>query len=91
MDENSNLSNADLKKILMETSDLKDFLKGKVVAGGIVNTARATMAAKLAKTMQLNDALKSARVQINDVNPGFMLERYQQEEKVFVLPLPSLL
>ena len=90
IDENPNLSNEDLKKILMETSDLKDFMIGKVLSGGIVNTSRAMAAAKLTKTMQIEDAVKAARVQINDVNPGFMFNE-QSEGDAFVLPLPSLL
>ena len=91
VDTNPNLSNGDLKRILMETSDLKDFLKGKVYSRGIVNTPRAVTAAKLALTMQITDAVNAARVQINDVNPGFMFEHnIADEEGVFVLPLPSL-
>jgi len=56
-----------LKKILMKTADLKDFLKGKAVSSGIVNTDGEVMAAKLALTQQLDQALEAARVQINDV------------------------
>jgi len=89
VDTNPNLSNSDLKKILIETSDLKDFMKGKVAANGIVNTDRAITAAKLALTMQINDALQAARVQINDVPAGFGLSENNKEEG-FVLPLPSL-
>jgi len=89
IDANPNLSNSDLKRLLMETSDLKDFLKGKVYSRGIVNTPRAMRAAKLALSMQITDAVNAARVQINDVNPGFISER-QGEEDAFVMPLPSL-
>ncbi len=88
VDSNPNLSNSDLKKILMETSDLKDFLKGKVASMGIVNTARAITAAKLALTMQISDAVQAARVQINDIPATFT--KNGKEEASFVLPLPSL-
>lgn len=88
VDANPNLSNSDLKKILMETSDLKEFLKGKVAAAGIVNTNRAITAAKLALTMQLNDALNAARVQVNDVPVSF--SKAGRSEEAFVMPLPSL-
>lgn len=88
VDANSNLSNGDLKKILMETSDLKEFLSGKVASGGIVNINRAVTAAKLALTMQLNDALNAARVQVNDVKTPFTLERTREEG--IVLPMPTL-
>jgi cell wall-associated protease len=89
IDANPNLSNSDLKKILMQTADLKDFLKGKVVSSGIVNTDRAIMAAKLALTMQLDQALESARVQINDVQ-GQQFMGVKNEENTFVLPMPML-
>lgn len=89
-DANPNLSNSDLKKILMETSDLKDFLKGKVASSGIVNTDRAMMAAKLSLTMQLDQALSSARVQINDVSTQ-SFSNVKAADEAFVLPLPSLL
>lgn len=88
VDENPNLSNSDLKTILMETSDAKSFLKGKVASAGIVNTNRAITAAKFALTMQLNDALSAARVQINDVPATFGKTRSSEES--FVLPVPSL-
>jgi subtilisin family serine protease len=89
-DANPNLSNSDLKKILMETSDIKDFLKGKVASSGIVNTDRAMMAAKLSLTMQLDQALSSARVQINDVSTQ-SFSNVKAADEAFVLPLPSLL
>jgi subtilisin family serine protease len=88
VDSNPNLSNSDLKKILIETSDYKDFMSGKVASKGIVNTNRAITAAKLALTMQINDALNAARVQINDVPPSFT--KGKASEAAFVLPLPSL-
>ena len=88
MDANPNLSNSDLKKILMETSDLKEFLKGKVASSGIVNTTRAISAAKLALTMQINDAVQAARVQVNDVPAPFTKANFAEES--YVLPLPSL-
>jgi subtilisin family serine protease len=89
IDANPNLSNSDLKKILMQTADLKDFLKGKVVSSGIVNTDRAIMAAKLALTQQLDQALEAARVQINDVQSQQFMG-VKNEENTFVLPLPML-
>jgi len=87
-DQNPNLSNSDLKKILMETADMKDFLKGKVVSSGIVNTDRAIMAAKLTLTMQLDQALSNARVQINDVSTA--QAAFGTDGASFMLPLPSI-
>lgn len=90
VDANPSLSNTDLKKILMETSDTKDFLKGKVVSGGIVNLNRAVMASKMAKSMDLTKAIQSARLQVNDVSTGFMKGFNESEYEGFVLPMPSL-
>lgn len=89
IDQNPNLSNSDLKKILMDTADLKDFLKGMVHSGGIVNTDRAIMAAKLSLSMQLDQALQTARVQINDVS-SLPLRNTSKDEASFMLPLPSI-
>jgi len=91
VDANPNLTNAEVKRILMETVDMKDFLKGKVRAAGIVNTSRAVTAGKLALTMQLSDAVRESRMMVNDVNPGFMPFIDQtDEDSALVLPLPSL-
>ena len=89
IDQNPSLSNSDLKKILMDTTDLKDFLKGKVVSGGVVNTKRAVMAAKMSKSMDLNQAIKSAYLQVNDVSVPFNKTKGDDFEG-FVLPMPSL-
>ena len=89
VDQNPSLSNSDLKRILMETSDQKEFLKGKVMSGGIVNTDRALMAARLSKSMQLGQAIKSAQIQITDVKlPAF--ESINGENEGYVLPMPGL-
>jgi subtilisin family serine protease len=91
IDANPSLSNSDLKKILMETVDQKDFLKGMVISGGIVNTSRAIMAATMSKSMQLSDAINSARLQVNDVNSGFMFESMSHDDyEGYVMPMPSL-
>ncbi len=91
LDENASLSNSDVKTILMASADLKDFLKGKVVSSGIVNTKRAVMAAKLSKSMQLNDAIASSRLQVNDVDGStFYKNGRPTDYEGFVMPLPSL-
>jgi subtilisin family serine protease len=88
VDENPALSNSDIKKLLMETSDTKAFLKGKVVSGGIVNADRAILAAKMSKSMELSNAIQSARMQVSDVQTG---PTQATEEATFVLPLPSMI
>jgi len=91
IDANPSLSNSDLKKILMDTSDQKSFLQGKVVSGGIVNVARAIMASSLAKSMQLTDAIQAARLQVNDVDTGITTERLGADDyEGYVMPMPSL-
>jgi subtilisin family serine protease len=89
LDANPALSNLDLKKILMATADLKDFLKGKVASGGIVNLNRAVTAGRLSRSMQLADAIQAARVQVSDVNTRH-LESFGIQREGYVLPLPGL-
>jgi hypothetical protein len=52
-----------------------------------VNTNRALTAAKFALTMQINEAVDAARVQINDIPVPFTK---QSNEEAFVMPLPTL-
>jgi subtilisin family serine protease len=89
LDQNPSLSHSDLKKIIMDTSDQKDYLKGKVASGGVINTERALAAAQLAKTMQLGDAIDRAKAQISDViETAGKVAGFQEDS--MVLPLPSL-
>lgn len=57
---NPELSSGELKRILMETVDVKNFLKGKVKTSGMVNSERALVAAELSKTMKLKKAIVEA-------------------------------
>lgn len=88
LDENPSLSNSDIKKLLMETSDVKSYLKDKVVSSGIVNPNRALAAAKMATSMELSAAIESARMQINDVSTDSIKGT---EGPAFVMPLPSMI
>jgi cell wall-associated protease len=87
LDANPALSNSDLRKVMMETSDVKAFLKGKVSSEGIVNLGRAVLAAKLSKSGQLSDAIASSRLQINDVSVDAF---HDLSEEGFVMPMPEL-
>jgi subtilisin family serine protease len=89
LDQNPALSNSDVKAILMSTSDMKEFLKGKVASGGIVNQSRAVMAARLSTGMQLAAAIQAARVQVSDVEGG-LFESKDSGFEGYVLPLPGL-
>ena len=89
LDENPALTNAEVKQILMGTVDLKDFLKGKVASGGIVNTNRSLMAAKLSRTLSVSESISSSRLQVNDVQENPTKWNTNGYEG-FVMPLPTL-
>jgi hypothetical protein len=89
IDANPALSNADVKRILMGTSDQKSFLRGMVTSGGIVNAGRAMLAARLATTMDVAKAMESARMQVTDVQAGFY-ESADFGNEGYVIPMPGL-
>jgi cell wall-associated protease len=80
---------AEIKRTLMETVDVKDFLKGKVKTSGIVNRHRAVQAARLARTMSLDSALRQARVDVRDMGETAVDRSSMAHEDLLVLPLPS--
>src|SRR5690606_13650271 len=63
---NKSLTVAEVKKIIMETVDKKDFLTGKVKAEGVVNEERAYYAAKLSKRYNLDQALSLSNQAVGD-------------------------
>lgn len=69
-DANPALKPVDIKRILMGTVDAKSFLKGKVLAGGIVNTSRAVVAAELSRSLSINDAISRSLTAVRDVEPS---------------------
>ena len=88
IDANPKLSNPQVKEILMATVDFKDFLKGKVVSGGIVNPERATLAARLSTSMSVSLAVSAARAQVGDVTESRRSPTSEYEG--YVMPLPTL-
>ena len=64
--ENPDLGPQDLKKIIMATVDVKAELKGKVKSSGIVNRARALVAATLSRSQPLEGAIAEARKTVSD-------------------------
>jgi hypothetical protein len=56
-DLNPALSAAQLKKMIMATVDKKDWLKEKVLSGGVVNAQRAFFAAEKSKSMTADEAI----------------------------------
>lgn len=60
IDINKNLSPADVKKIILGTVDKKGYLSDKVLTSGIVNTERATTAAQLTLTSDVDTAIQTS-------------------------------
>jgi len=73
-DLNPKLTPAQIKQVLMETGDKKDWLKLKVVSGSVVNSKRAYQAALDSKSMALSTAIQKSRIQVSDQN-GFVVHR----------------
>lgn len=88
-DYNSALGPAEIKKIILSTVDYKEFLKGKVKTGGLVNPARAARAAELSKKVSLALALEQARVEVQDIPETKAIYGQEQTLPGMVLPLTS--
>lgn len=65
---NPNLDPADVKRIIMDTADSKDFLSQKVVSNGVINELRALEAAVLSRLMDLDSSINQAKLMIVDQN-----------------------
>ena len=90
-DANPKLGFREMKKIILETVDVKPWLVGKVATSGLVNRDRAIRAATLSKTMDLASAIAQSKKDILAPTANEMLTRprYHQVPKELVLPLPS--
>jgi subtilisin family serine protease len=88
---NPELTPKAIKEIIMKTVDYKEFLKGKVVANGMVNMERAVRAATLSKDNSLSQAIELSRLEVSDVktNKNILLGSKSRDMKGFVLPLPN--
>lgn len=64
---NPELTASELRRILMETVDKKDWLTGKVISGGIVNAERAYQAAELSRRMPVIEAIELSLIQSKDL------------------------
>jgi len=89
-DANPKLDFRGIKKIILETVDVKEWLKGKVTTSGLVNAARAVRAAELSRSMDLAKAIAQSK---NDILPKTNNEKsmntYYQVPKSMIMPLPS--
>ena len=88
-DANADLGVSETKRIIMETVDVKEFLKGKVKSSGIVNAARAKNAAELSLRLPLKDAIAQAKTNIPDQAEVLESLYSVPDSGIFVLPLPS--
>lgn len=87
-DQNKALSPRQIKDIIMNTVDGRDYLKGKVKAAGIVNTMRAIRAGELSLRLPVSQAVAQAKIDIAD--QGTMELPVLEGSAEFVMPLPSL-
>lgn len=89
-DANPKLDVRGIKKIVLETVDVKEWLKGKVTTSGVVNAERAIRAAELSRTMDLSKAIAQST---KDILPKTANERgmktYYQIPKNWISSLPS--
>ncbi len=91
-DMNPELDVKGIKKIILQTVDVKTWLVGKVTTSGLVNAKRAIKAAELSKTMDLTKAILLSRIQVlaktdNEVS----MNEYYQVPKWMIRPLPSMI
>ncbi len=88
--ENILLQSSEVKRILEETVDKKDFLKGKVKTGGMINERRAVYAAKMSLTYGLRDAISMAKDDVKELDFSSHKRRgrrpYNNIDKVESLP-----
>ncbi len=64
---NPRLTPAEVKKILLETVDQRDFLEGKVGSNGSINEKRANEAAELTNKMKISEAISKAKKSIEKI------------------------
>jgi cell wall-associated protease len=85
---NPKLKPVEIKKILMGTVDLKNFLAEKVLTGGIVNLERAVVAAQMSTSMTVKEAIDRSKLQVNDKPAG--LKSHQNFGTVVPMPLTPM-
>lgn len=89
-DLNPKLDYKGIKRIILETVDVKSWLKGKVKTSGLVNAKRAARAAELSTVMDLTKAIAIAKDEVADTSSdksfGPLLRQVPAQ---WVMPLPS--
>lgn len=91
-DINPKLTASELKAIVLETVDVKPWLKGKVATSGIANRGRALRAAEFSKSLSLDKAIAKAKEEVRDVAVTKSFAKRLPGMKLNFAPLrPSLL
>ncbi len=90
-DANSKLGFREIKKIIMETVDVKPWLAGKVKTSGLVNRDRAIRAAILSRSMSVPLAIANSKIDVlaKSSNDLANAPKYYQVPKELIMPLPS--
>ena len=90
-DANPKLDFRGIKKIILETVDVKDWLKGKVLTSGLVNSKRAVRAAELSRSMDLAKAIAQSKVDVlaKTANDKSSERQYFQVPREWISALPS--
>ncbi len=87
-DANPTLTPAQVKKLLIGTVDFKDFLKGKILSQGIVNSERAVLAAQLSRSLGVDAAIARSRSSVRDREIG--RDVLPASVKALALPLTAI-
>tara|TARA_B100001971_G_scaffold111365_1_gene102404 strand:- start:32044 stop:33396 length:1353 start_codon:yes stop_codon:yes gene_type:complete len=88
-DINKNLTPAEVKKIILGTVDKKGYLSEKVKTSGIVNTERATTAAKLSLTTDIDTAIQTSMNSVDDIKSD-NTKSNKFFKNITPMPMPSM-
>ena len=79
-----------MKKIILGTVDVRDWLAGKVSTSGLVNTQRAVRAAVLSNNMSVDRAINMSLTEVADIAPKKLSKNAEKVQGVYVAPLRSM-
>ena len=91
-DINPDLTAGQIKRIIMETVDVKSWLKNYVKTSGVVNLKRAVRAARLSRNLKMRNAITQSHLEIpasDPISKSAFLYQEEQGMKELILPLPS--
>ncbi len=86
MNANPKLTPSDVKKILLETGDEKPHLKTKLKSSAVVNNQRAIKAALLSKDMQVDGAIRLAKLDLIPMEDTINFGRGLQQKVMDSIP-----